>query len=73
MGITGRDLYQGDAALTDYNGIGMTIVEVVSRREQRGSQSGIQYQVKPALRNGHPGAWYDADWFEPNAGLTRSP
>jgi hypothetical protein len=74
MGIKGRELQPGDMATTDYNAqwrptkIGLATVEIVERREQTGSQSGIQFRARPNLRNGHALDWYDADWFEPANG-----
>lgn len=71
MGIRGRELQAGEMATTDFNApmrptkIGLATVEIVERREQCGSQSGIQFRVKPNLRGGHAWSWYDADWFEP--------
>lgn len=64
---TGRDLKPGDCATTDFNGRGRCDrVEIVARRERAAlSKSGIQYQVKPWLRNSVPKSWIDADWFTP--------
>lgn len=62
----GRALQPGEFAVTDFNGHGaMTRVEIMARRERRGSQSGIQFLVRPALRNSTLQSWIDADWFEP--------
>jgi hypothetical protein len=64
----GRDLQPGDQAWTDYediNGTRHKLVTITARREEKGCQSGILYQVKPRLRPGSRNSWYDADWFIP--------
>ena len=66
MSRQGRALQPGEFAVTDFNGPGpMVRVEVMARRETRGSQSGVQFLVRPALRNSTAQSWIDADWFEP--------
>lgn len=56
----------GDRVTTDYDKsrIGITEHTIIGRKDMR-SQSGIAFQVEPPLRNAGPGAWFDADWFEP--------
>ena len=65
MSKAGRTLQSGDAAVTDYNGKGMTLVRIVDRLENTASQSRICFRVAPALKNGTLESLYDADWFEP--------
>lgn len=65
--MNGRNLQPGDNATTDYNKGLITRIEIRERREQPGTQSGIQYRVFPVLHGGYPSTWYDADWFEPVA------
>jgi hypothetical protein len=67
---TARELQIGDAATTDYEcgyGVGgrLKTVTVAARIEDRTSQSGVMFQVTPALKNNPPDAWFDADWFAP--------
>lgn len=62
----GRQLQPGDEALTDFNDHGPPVrVRILERLEGTRSQSGISFRVRPALRNCHPDAWIDADWFKP--------
>ena len=65
MSKAGRNLQVGDEALTDYGGRGLTLVRIVKRLDGTCSQSGICFQVWPALDRFDPDARYDADWFEP--------
>ncbi len=65
--MNGRNLQPGDKATTDYNKGLITHVEIRERREEPGTQSGIQFRVFPVLHGGYPSTWYDADWFEPVA------
>jgi len=61
-------LQVGDLALTDFNELGKFVqVEITARDDNpRGAcQSGVLFQVKPALRNGTLDSWYDAGWFQP--------
>jgi hypothetical protein len=65
-----RDLTPGDAATTDYEcgyGVGdiLTTVIITARSEGGTSQSGVMFQVAPALKNNPPSAWFDAEWFAP--------
>ncbi len=69
MSQAGRKLQPGDWALTDFSR-GTTRVQIVARKTGA-SQSGIQFQVQPALNGCHPRDWFDADWFEP-ASLSNS-
>ena len=67
---TARELQIGDSATTDYEcGYGVVgklkTVTVTGRTEDRTSQSGMMFQVTPALKNNAPDAWFDADWFAP--------
>ena len=65
----------GQDALTDYNGSGMTRVEIVEAdytRRHGHSQSGILFRVAPPLKNGTTQSWYDADWFEPAPELPKT-
>ena len=65
MSKAGRNLKEGDEALTDFNGRGMTLVRIVARIEGTSSQSRICYRVSPPLKGGDARTQYDADWFEP--------
>jgi hypothetical protein len=65
-----RDLKIGDSVMTDYEcgyGVGgnLKTVTVTGRIEDSASQSGVMFQVAPALKNNPPDAWFDADWFAP--------
>lgn len=65
MSTAGRALQPGDWALTDYNGRGMTLVQITSRIANTRSQSGICFTVSPTLKSCTPSTLLDADWFEP--------
>ena len=65
MSAAGRKLREGDEALTDFNGRGMTLVRIVERIENAASQSRICFRVDPPLKGGDRLTQYDADWFEP--------
>lgn len=65
MSQAGRLLQEGDEALTDFNGHGLTLVRIVERIEGTTSQSRICYRVDPPLKGGNRLTQYDADWFEP--------
>lgn len=64
----GRQLQVGDRAVTDFNRVGtMTHVEILRRADNFPSQSGVAFQVSPALKNCiSESVWIDADWFEPS-------
>ncbi len=64
MSQAGRSLQVGDEAVTDYKR-GITVVRIIGRVVGTKSQSGICFRVSPPLEKYDPGAWYDADWFEP--------
>lgn len=65
MSRAGRKLQVGDEALTDFNGKGLTLVQIVERITDAASQSRIMFRVSPPLNGGNKFSWYDADWFEP--------
>lgn len=57
------DLKIGEDVWSDWTQGRWTKVQVTARREAKGSQTGVQYQVRPALRNCSLDDWLDAAWF----------
>lgn len=73
MSLASRNLNPGDWVTTDYNtrtdhagrAERAQIVAVDRERRYGNSQSGVMFQVCPALKNNTPDSWFCADWFEP--------
>jgi hypothetical protein len=65
MSKRGRTLKVGDMATTFFRGGARAVRVQITAVRHEVSQSGIQFQTKPEVSS--PGAFIDADWFEPLA------
>lgn len=61
MSAPSRKLQVGSLVKTDFSGK-WTKHEITERQDGPGSQSGVQFKVKPVVPNS-TGGWLDAGWF----------
>lgn len=64
MSAASRQLQVGACVTTDFSKR-RTTHTISARMAPATCQSGVLYQVEPAVPGARAGAWIDADWFEP--------